>query len=103
MTKLTLTDRKILAALSQNARVAMKDVASECGLSRAAVHQRMQRLVDKGIITGSGFDVAFELTGRRTEFCQFRVERAIKTLAFCRCMELRFETVVVGFRHHFTG
>lgn len=57
MTKLTLTDRKILAALSQNARVAMKDVASECGLSRAAVHQRMQRLVDKGIITGSGITV----------------------------------------------
>ena len=57
MTKLTTTDRKILAALSQNARVAMKDVASECGLSRAAVHQRMQRLVDKGIITGSGITV----------------------------------------------
>ncbi len=57
MTKLTTTDRKILAALSQNARVAMKDVASECGLSRAAVHQRMQRLIDKGIITGSGITV----------------------------------------------
>ena len=57
MTKLTTTDRKILAARSQNARVAMKDVASECGLSRAAVHQRMQRLIDKGIITGSGITV----------------------------------------------
>ena len=57
MTKLSLTDRKILAALSQNARIAMKDVAVECGLSRAAVHQRMQRLMDKGIINESGITV----------------------------------------------
>ena len=34
-----------------------KDVALECGVSRAAIHQRVQRLVDVGVITGSGFDV----------------------------------------------
>jgi Lrp/AsnC family transcriptional regulator for asnA, asnC and gidA len=50
-------DRKILAILSKNARVPFKDVAAECGVSRAAIHQRVQHLIDNGVITGSGFDV----------------------------------------------
>ena len=35
----------------------LKDVAAECGVSRAAIHQRVQHLIDNGTITGSGFDV----------------------------------------------
>ena len=34
-----------------------KDVAEECGVSRAAIHQRVQRLIDMNIITGSGYTV----------------------------------------------
>jgi Lrp/AsnC family transcriptional regulator for asnA, asnC and gidA len=43
--------------LSKNARIPFKDVAAECGVSRAAIHQRVQHLIDAGIIMGSGFDV----------------------------------------------
>ena len=50
-------DKKILAVLSTNARMAFKDVADLCGVSRAAVHQRVERLKEEGIITGSGFSV----------------------------------------------
>ncbi len=57
MERIDKLDKKILAILSQNARMAFKDVAGECGVSRAAIHQRVQRLIDDGIITGSGFDV----------------------------------------------
>lgn len=57
MDRIDKLDKKILAILSQNARMAFKDVAIECGVSRAAIHQRVQRLIDDGIITGSGFDV----------------------------------------------
>lgn len=32
-------------------------MATECGVSRAAIHQRVQRLIEDGVITGSGFDV----------------------------------------------
>jgi Lrp/AsnC family transcriptional regulator for asnA, asnC and gidA len=32
-------------------------VAAACGVSRAAIHQRVQRLIEVGVITGSGFDV----------------------------------------------
>ena len=57
MEKIDNLDKKILSILSQNARIPFKDVAEECGVSRAAVHQRVQRLIEGGVITGSGFDV----------------------------------------------
>lgn len=50
-------DRKILGILSSNARLPFKDVAAQCGVSRAAIHQRVQRLVDDGVIVGSGFHI----------------------------------------------
>lgn len=55
--KIDKLDRKILSILSTNARIPFKDVAAQCGVSRAAIHQRVQHLVEKGIITGSGFYV----------------------------------------------
>ena len=57
MDKIDNLDKKILSILSKNARIPFKDVAAECGVSRAAIHQRVQHLVEGGVITGSGFDV----------------------------------------------
>ena len=57
MEKIDNLDRKILGILSKNARIPFKDVAAECGVSRAAIHQRVQHLMEDGFITGSGFDV----------------------------------------------
>ena len=56
MEKIDNLDRKILGILSKNARIPFKDVAAECGVSRAAIHQRVQHLMEDGFITGSGFD-----------------------------------------------
>ena len=57
MDKIDKLDRKILGILSQNARIPFKDVAAECGVSRAAIHQRVQHLIENGVIVGSGFHV----------------------------------------------
>ena len=57
MDKIDNLDKKILSILSKNARIPFKDVAAECGVSRAAIHQRVQYLINGGVITGSGFDV----------------------------------------------
>ena len=57
MDKIDSLDKKILSILSKNARIPFKDVAAECGVSRAAIHQRVQHLITGGVITGSGFDV----------------------------------------------
>jgi Lrp/AsnC family transcriptional regulator for asnA, asnC and gidA len=57
MEKIDNLDKKILSILSKNARIPFKDVAEECNVSRAAIHQRVQRLIEGDVITGSGFDV----------------------------------------------
>ena len=55
--KIDNLDKEILSILSQNARIPFKDVAAECNVSRAAIHQRVQHLIENGVIMGSGFDV----------------------------------------------
>ncbi|MBR6140360.1 MAG: Lrp/AsnC ligand binding domain-containing protein [Bacteroidaceae bacterium] len=57
MVKVDELDKKILEMISCNARIPFKDVAAECGVSRAAVHQRVQHLIDAGVIVGSGYHV----------------------------------------------
>ena len=57
MERIDNLDRQILEIISQNARIPFKDVAAECGVSRAAIHQRVQRLIDLGVIVGSGYHV----------------------------------------------
>ena len=57
MEKIDNLDKKILSILSKNARIPFKDVAAECNVSRAAIHQRVQHLIDGNVIMGSGFDV----------------------------------------------
>ena len=54
MENIDALDLKILGIISVNARIPFKDVAAVCGVSRAAIHQRVQRLIEAGVITGSG-------------------------------------------------
>ncbi len=66
MEKIDNLDRKILGIVMRNARMASKDVAMECGVSRAAIHQRIQRMIDVNVITGSGYNVNPKALGYRT-------------------------------------
>ena len=66
MEKIDKLDIKILSIISANARIPFKDVAAECGVSRAAIHQRVQRLIEMGVITGSGYEVNPKTLGFNT-------------------------------------
>ena len=57
MDKIDELDRKILKIITKSARTPFKEVAEQCGVSRAAVHQRVQKMFDNGIITGSSYHV----------------------------------------------
>ena len=57
MKKADLLDRKILKVISVDARRSFKEIAAQCGVSRAAIHQRVVRMVQRGIIVGSGYQV----------------------------------------------
>ena len=66
MEKIDKLDKKILSILSKSARIPFKDVAAECGVSRAAIHQRVERLKEAGVITGSSFDINPKSLGYNT-------------------------------------
>lgn len=59
MTKVAIDaiDRKILQYLITNARMPFLEIARECGISGAAIHQRVKKLDDAGIILGSRLEV----------------------------------------------
>jgi len=59
-------DRKILDIITNNARIPYLEVARECGVSGAAIHQRVQRLMRIGVIKGSEFKVDPVLVGFKT-------------------------------------
>lgn len=63
MEKIDELDRRILRIITQNARIPFKEVADQCGVSRAAVHQRVQRMYDIGVIVGSGYTVNPKMLG----------------------------------------
>ncbi|MDR0421864.1 MAG: Lrp/AsnC ligand binding domain-containing protein [Proteiniphilum sp.] len=66
MEKIDRLDRLILEIISQNARTPFRDVAEQCGVSRAAIHQRVQRMIEHGVITGSGYHVSPNVLGYST-------------------------------------
>ncbi len=62
-------DKKILSILTKNAREPFLEVARACNISGAAVHQRVQRMIKLGIISGSQFNVDPKMLGFKT--CAF--------------------------------
>ena len=59
-------DKKILSMVTSDARVSFLEVARECGVSGAAIHQRIQKLSRLGIIKGSTFCIDPEKMGYET-------------------------------------
>ncbi|MGC3977398.1 MAG: Lrp/AsnC ligand binding domain-containing protein [Paludibacteraceae bacterium] len=59
-------DRKILQLISQDARIPFLEVARECNVSGAAIHQRIQKLRNLGIIKGSEFVIDTYKIGYQT-------------------------------------
>ena len=59
-------DRKILKLISQDARIPFLEVARACNVSGAAIHQRVAKLTNLGIIKGSQFIIDPEKIGYET-------------------------------------
>ncbi|KAA6308165.1 Regulatory protein AsnC [termite gut metagenome] len=66
MEKVDQLDLQILEVISRNARVPFKEVAVECDVSRAAVHQRVLKLIASGTISETGYHVNPRSLGYRT-------------------------------------
>ncbi|MCB2222082.1 MAG: Lrp/AsnC ligand binding domain-containing protein [Bacteroidetes bacterium] len=62
-------DRRILNILTRDARKPFLKVARRCAVSGAAVHQRVQKMLEDGVITGSQFNLDVKKMGYQT--CAF--------------------------------
>lgn len=91
-------DRKILNIIMKNARIPSKDVAVVCGVSRAAIHQRIARLIDMNVITGSGYIVDPHLLGYNTcTYVGVRLEKGSMYREVVRALEKIPEVVECHF------
>lgn len=59
-------DKKILKMIADNARIPFLEVARECNVSGAAIHQRIQKLIKTGVIKGTQFQFDPEKMGYET-------------------------------------
>ena len=55
--KIDSLDKKILGILMKEARTPYMEIARNCGISGAAIHQRMQKLNKMGIISGAHLQI----------------------------------------------
>lgn len=69
MANLDSLDKKILTLVANDARIPFLEVARTCKVSGAAIHQRMQKLTQMGIIKGSQYILDPEKVGNGT--CAF--------------------------------
>jgi len=67
--KLDRLDRQILKLISADARIPFLEVARACNVSGAAIHQRIQKLTNLGVLKGSQFLIDPEKIGYET--CAF--------------------------------
>ncbi len=65
MTRVLLeaTDRRIVELLAVDGRMSYTDLGKATGLSTSAVHQRVKRLEQRGLITGYGASVDHDVLG----------------------------------------
>ena len=63
---LDLLDKKILRLIAEDARIPFLEVARSCNVSGAAIHQRIQKLTNLGILKGSRFIIDPEKVGYET-------------------------------------
>ena len=59
-------DEQILKLVASNARIPFLEVARACNVSGAAIHQRVQKLMNLGILKGSEFIIDPEKVGYET-------------------------------------
>jgi Lrp/AsnC family transcriptional regulator for asnA, asnC and gidA len=94
-------DRKILSMITHNARIPFLEVARECKVSGAAIHQRIQRLMNMGVIKGSEFIIDPTKIGYHT--CAFMGVFLKKASLFDKVVKMLEEIPEVVECHYTTG
>ena len=82
-------DRRILSYLVNNARMPFLEIARECNISGAAVHQRVKKMESNGII--SGFRMVIKPGAIGLNVCAF--------ISVCLSEDNKYPDVVAALKH----
>lgn len=82
-------DQKILSFLVNNARMPFLEIARECGISGAAVHQRVHKMESNGVISGSRMVIKPAALGLNV--CAF--------ISVCLSEDNKYPEVVAALKH----
>lgn len=82
-------DRRILSYLVNNARMPFLEIARECNISGAAVHQRVKKMESNGIISGSRMVIKPGAIGLNV--CAF--------ISVCLSEDNKYTDVVAALKH----
>lgn len=94
-------DQKILSYLIKNARMPFLEIARECGISGAAIHQRVKKMEDSGIIDGSRLIVKPKALGY--DVCAFVGVSLVQTSYYTEAVEVIKRIPEVVECHFVTG
>jgi len=64
--KLTELDKRILSIISKTAKLSFLEIARQCDVSGAAIHQRVQKMEEAGLISGSQYNISPKHLGYNT-------------------------------------
>lgn len=99
--KIDSIDKRIMRLLSEKGRISFLEVARECGMSGAAIHQRVAKLEQQGIITGYSVKLSPENLGYSTcAYVGVFLEKAIMYHSVVKDLEKIAEIVEA---HYTTG
>jgi Lrp/AsnC family transcriptional regulator, regulator for asnA, asnC and gidA len=99
--KIDSIDRRIMRLLSEKGRISFLEVARECGMSGAAIHQRVAKLEQHGIIAGYSVKLSPENLGYSTcAYVGVFLEKAIMYHSVVKELEKIVEIVEC---HYTTG
>jgi Lrp/AsnC family transcriptional regulator for asnA, asnC and gidA len=71
-------DKEILRDLMEDARKPILQIANKIGISGAAIHQRLRKLEQSGVISGSKFTVNNKILGYNTWLLWVYLDKALR-------------------------
>ena len=81
-------DKKILRALTEDARTPILEIARHVGISGAAIHQRLRKLEKSKLISGSQFIINPKVLGYSTmAFVGIYLEKSVNTEDVIRALK----------------
>lgn len=97
------TDTEILRILQRNGRLSHEEIARQVHLSRPAVHERIRRMEQEGVLRGYSADIDWSAVGLPlTAFIWLRTVSPCRPIGLA-VMEMSDDTVLVQECHRVAG